>query len=275
MNVDGVWKGWLEPGSTSADVGPHYETQLVFEPHNNRYSVNMDERSISDVSMFFGEGSEEPGSPTPRSQTPTSKTPVAEKKAEKKGEAQKSPKEPEDEDEEDDDDATEHGEEDDTEEGSHSDQEDEKKVKSPTKSTVKSAGKREQTPAPFASAKRISLILSPMDEDPRETMYTPKPPSPIAVPETPKAKPRKRSATTSSTRSKRERTPDLATRTSTLESTPPKTPKLRIQTTDLTPKPSKMDDRLREANLNLSNIIDNILTQSPTELGIPIQEVIR
>jgi len=260
MHVDDVWNGWFEPCIGPVDTLPEpvpRQTALPnFMPTINRYSVNMDAKSISDVSMDLGESDDE-GASTPRANSPEPGTPVAVPAKEIK-----SKKAEETEDEEDGD--QHEGEEDEGDDHENDDnhnsdheEEEEKPAPKPNKVDVGVPSKPDDD-ATF-------MIFSPMDEDPAESASTPRaaPPAPL---------PSKVSPTRSSKRHTSaveehadDKTPPLTSRTSSTESTPPKTPKLTLQT-NFSRTPIKGDSHF------LSGMVD-VFTTSPLGLGLDLEAV--
>lgn len=238
MNVDSVWNGWHAPIQHPITVTAQ-EPQSVEIPEPpveyNRFSVVMkDNWSVSDLSMRDGEQS---SAPTPRATTPEPATPKYNKTF---------IVEPHDEEEGagDDEEGTEYaGEEEEEEENS-----------SPTQHIQQL---RTETP----KRRPLSTVgsLTPMDEDPP----TPKAPTsaPQQVVKSPKPTRRQSTQSTCTTRSQ-QKTPTLASRTSSTESSPPKTPKLTLQTNfNKTPV-------AEGSNFVLAGLVDNTLSTSPVGLGL-------
>jgi hypothetical protein len=254
MNVDYVWNGYFDP--VGFPIGPLFDAPIPREklpnyaPVINRYSVNMDERSISDVSMYFGESDDQAEStPTPRATTPEPSTPVAtpKKQIEKEVEAKK-----------------EDGEDDEDEEGS--DEEDshetEKKQSSPRKSPKEGAVED----APKSSSKTADdtvSILSPMDEDPvEESPSTPKAAAPASVPVIKTPRPPRRRSGSGSSEAKDDAAPLSAIRTSSKDKPPTRNPKLTLDT-NLNRTPIKSEGKV------LTGLVGQI-TASPRGLGLDL-----
>lgn len=251
MHVDYVWNGWFEPSSAPIDptpepvARPRHNDLPNFAPTINRYSVNMDAKSISDVSMDLGETDDE-GASTPRANSPEPGTPTVSAK-----EVKKVSVETEDEDNEEDHDEHDY-------EGHEDNEEDEgeEEVSTPSKSKKNEILSKQEDD-------QIS-IFSPMDEDPKSAC-TPKVTSPVAL--SPHESPRKSSRSYVPTLydSSDERTPPLVKRTSSTDSSPPKTPKLTLITNFIrTP--------VRENSHFLVGMVD-VITVSPVCLGLDVQPV--
>ncbi|PVG04833.1 hypothetical protein CPB86DRAFT_19212 [Serendipita vermifera] len=250
MNVDSVWNGWydsigcnLQP---AADVLPPEANLPNFAPTINRYSVNMDAQSMSDVSMYDEERS---AAPTPRATTPEPKTPIASPTKEVK--AEKATKNPEPEEEGND----EEGEEDGSDEEEEAEPE-KKRPASPVKITIKK-GKQDDA----------ASILSPMDEDQSDSETTPKAASPapkvVASPSRTERKVTKRCSCESS--KSKDKTPQLNNRTPSTDSSPPKTPPTKLTLiTNFDLIQVRDEERVLTGN-------DNYLVASPEGLGLELE----
>ncbi|KAG8828995.1 hypothetical protein FRC17_007228 [Serendipita sp. 399] len=264
MNVDDEWNGWENtPGyhHYGPEYGPEYgqeyypvpyhpsgEAKTMFPPAINRYSVNMEDRSISDVSMY------DDAVPTPRATTPEPSTPKATRPPQESTSG-KLPKKVTiaDERDEDEDDEREEGE--DEEEGEGDDDE---QAEFPEESSKQGLTAKRATSS-IGVDKVTASPLSPMEEDPP----TPKARSPPLPDEEPTTSPKKKSSAPSSSRlqgNRENQVSNLKSRASSSESSPPKTPKLSLRT-DFTRSP--LVASLPALHITITN---QAITASPEEL---------
>lgn len=264
MHVDYVWNGWFESCGVPADsvpepvAVPRQCTLPNFAPTINRYSVNMDAQSISDISMDLGAESEDEGASTPRANSPEPGTPTVAPAKEIKS---KKAIEPEDEDEED----HHEGEDDEGEDHENDEDHDSNHEEEVTPSTVKPKKLETEVDQSSKPEDDVVSMFSPMDEDPIENACTPKAASPVALPSrtTPKKATIKSIPATEDPTD--DKTPPLTTRTPSTESTPPKTPKLTLQTNFIR-TPVKDDSHF------LTGMVD-VFTTSPVGLGLDLEAV--
>jgi len=210
----------------------------------------MEERSISDVSMYFSESDDQAESTsTPRATTPEPSTPVAtpNKQIKKKIEAKK-----------------EDGEADEDEEGS--DEEDahgtEKKPSSPRESP-KEETVEDVVKSPSKTADDTVSILSPMDEDPVEgSPSTPKAAAPASVPVIKTPKPPRRRSGSGSSEAKDDAAPLTAIRINSKDKPWTRNPKLTLDT-NLNRTPIKSEGKV------LTGLVGQI-TASPRGLGLEL-----
>jgi hypothetical protein len=255
MHVDYVWNGWFDSCTVPTDsvpepvAVPRQSTLPNFAPTINRYSVNMDAQSISDISMDFGDE----GASTPRANSPEPGTPTAASAKEIKS---KKAIETEDEDQED------HHEGEDDEGDDHEGEEDEEEA---TPSKVKPKKLETEVDQSSKPEDDVVSVFSPMDEDPIETACTPKAASPVALPSSPTPKRSTIKSTPAIEDHTDDKTPPLTTRTPSTESTPPKTPKLTLQTNFIR-TPVKDDSHF------LTGMVD-VFTTSPVGLGLDLAAV--
>jgi hypothetical protein len=241
MNVDSVWNGWYDSIGvnlqTPVDVLPPETNLPNFAPTINRYSVNMDAQSMSDVSMYDEERS---AAPTPRATTPEPKTPIASPTKELK--AEKVTKKPEPEEEENDEEGEEEG----------SDEEDDNGPSTPVK-----AKKQDD----------VVSILSPMDEDEDEPETTPKAASPAPKIASSPSKAERKVSKKSSSESSKDKTPQLNNRTPSTDSSPPKTPVTKLTLiTNFDLIQVKDEEKILTGN-------ENYFVESPEGLGLQLEAV--
>lgn len=247
MHVDYVWNGWFEPSSAPIEPTPQAvprprQTDLPnFVPTINRYSVNMDAESISDVSMNLGE-SEDEGASTPRANSPEPGTPVASTK--------KLDSKPTNESENDEE-GNDHQDHDDCE--NEEDDEGEDEVDTPSKD------KSEKKVSQSNQEDDLISLRSPMDEDPKSA-FTPQATSPLVLSYESPRKPTK-SFIPALEEDSDERSPSLASRTSSNESSPPKTPTTKLTLiTNFNPTPPPVEPLILPGAFG-------IVTESPVDVG--------
>lgn len=258
MNVDYVWNGYYEAAVLQASLPSQDTSSQVnhlpnYVPVINRYSVNMEERSISDVSMYFGE--QDDSTLTPRANTPEPITPVASPKQTcKKGSMDPNEVKEEAENESDEEEAS---------DGEVVELN--AKLKSSAANDEKEYKKEFNKPSVRTNDETAS-IRSPMDEDPIEA-----PSTPAAVPKTMPTnnvpliktpKPKRRSTVSGIL----EDTLSLTTLRDSIAGSSPKTPKVSLRKGSI-PAPRKL-----EASF-ITDTVERVLTERPAGLGLELGAV--